>query len=344
MKKQSSSLIKLVKMLNNSHNHERCYQDGTSLGDKLNITRSAVWKQIKKLEGYDIQIDSIKGKGYALAEPLILLQQQQIKRGLENKEIKVEVFESIGSTNDYLKETSNIVDIANVKSISNTAEVINPVICIAEQQSKGRGRFNRYWHSPFAQNIYLSCLYPFQKDISELTGLGFAVSLAIVKTLNSYKLPQPLAIKWPNDIMYQGKKLASSLIELQGENHGCCKTIIGLSVNTNLQQDKINKITQAWTSLRNITGDYIDRNELCIAIVNTLMEYITRFEKTGLTSFLKEWGTLDYLLNKKITLQSFSKKTTGIVKGINAHGHLLLELSNGKIQAFLSGDTTILKK
>lgn len=218
------------------------------------------------------------------------------------------------------------------------------MVCIAEKQTKGRGRFNRYWHSPFAQNIYLSCLYPFKKDISELTGLGFVVGLAIAEALKFYKLADDLCIKWPNDIVYEGKKLAGSLIEVQAESHGYCHAVIGLSVNCNLLEDSQDKINQPWTSLVNILGSYIDRNDLCIRIINNLVLYINRFEKSGLNSFLKEWEAKDFLFNKQITLSSYNKKTSGMAMGINDQGHLLLKLDDGEIESFSSGDTTILKE
>src|SRR6187402_2950854 len=97
MKKLSSNLAKVVFILN-----DREYHDGDTIGAKLNITRTAVWKIIKKLENYQIKIDSVKGKGYALLEPLILLDEEIIKKSMDNN-IPIEIFESIGSTNQYLK-------------------------------------------------------------------------------------------------------------------------------------------------------------------------------------------------------------------------------------------------
>src|SRR3989338_62425 len=97
--KLSANLVKLVSMLSDGK-----YHDGTSLGRKLHMTRSAVWKAMKKLESYDVNIDSVKGKGYALLEPLILLSKQAIRKSLyNNQKIAIEIVEHIPSTNDYLK-------------------------------------------------------------------------------------------------------------------------------------------------------------------------------------------------------------------------------------------------
>src|SRR3990167_7785614 len=98
--KLNSNLIKLVNILNDGQ-----YHDGTTIGKSLNMTRSAVWKTIRKLTGYGIKIDSIKGKGYALQEPLILLNKQAIWKGLTHQNIEIEAVENITSTNDYLEST-----------------------------------------------------------------------------------------------------------------------------------------------------------------------------------------------------------------------------------------------
>ena len=121
MKKHHPGLNKLIAILNDGH-----YHDGTAIGEKLNITRSAVWKMIKKLEQYGIDIDSVKGKGYALREPLVLLDKKTIKKNIAHKNLEIDIFESLTSTNDYLK--------------SCTANKM-PRVCLAEQQTL------MFWHS-----------------------------------------------------------------------------------------------------------------------------------------------------------------------------------------------------
>lgn len=320
MKKLTDTFIKLVSILNDGH-----YHDGTKIGDALNMTRSAVWKAIKKLESYDIKVDSIKGKGYALLEPLILLNEKTIKKGIASKNVSLSVFESINSTNDYLK--------------THLSKKIN--VCIAEKQTHGKGRLDRTWHSPFAQNISLSCAYPFQKDISELAGLSLVVSLSVAKSLQIYNYPLPLLIKWPNDLIYDNKKLAGSLIEIQAESNGLCHTIIGIGLNVNMLLE--DSISQPWTSLRKITANYVDRNQLCIILIDNLINDLAIFEKNGLSAFLEEWKSVDYLSNKEIAIKNNGQKICGRYVGINELGHMLLALEDGSIKGFSSGDSTILK-
>ncbi len=322
MKQLNPTLVKTVSILNDGQ-----YHDGTTIGNILGISRNAVWKTIKKLESYGIKVNSHKGKGYALPEPLILLDQQSIQKNLQHEGLMLEVFETIKSTNSYLKT-------------SNHDETIK--ICLTEQQTQGKGRFNRDWHSPFGQNIYLSCLYPFKKDISELGGLSLAISLAILKSIQAEQQDSNILLKWPNDIVYNQKKIAGNLIEVSAEVHGMCYAIIGIGINVNMLQDNEN-IPQPWTSLRQICDHYIDRNILATNLINTLLKYLDKFATYGLEPFLSEWNQHNQLLGKKISLKHGNAETQGTVIGINNFGHLLLQLADDSVKAFSAGDTTILK-
>lgn len=321
-KKFSQRLNKIVAILNDGQ-----YHDGNDIGRELNMTRSAVWKAISKLRAYGIKIDSIKGKGYQLQEPLILLDPLKIKSEVDNKQISISVFESITSTNDFIKKKS---------------PVNAPQICLAEHQTHGRGRLDRSWYSPFGKNIYLSCAYQFKKDISELAGLSLVISLAIVKTLKSYGTSSELGVKWPNDVIYQGKKLAGNLVEITAESNGISHATIGIGMNVNMETVDI-PINQAWISLKHILGCEVFRNELSARLINHLFIYLNRFEASGLSDFQDEWSAADKLRQKKVAIQNLHHHITGVVQGINEQGHLILQLKCGTLRAFSSGDTRILK-
>lgn len=321
-KKLNTNLIKIVSILNDGQ-----YHDGTTIGETLKMTRSAVWKTIKRLESYEIKIDSIKGKGYALLEPLILLDQSKIKKQLTQAKVAINVFEYIDSTNDYLKS------VKGEKGIK---------ICLAEQQTRGKGRLNRDWYSPFAKNIYLSCLYPFQKDMSELAGLSLVTSLAVIETLRGYGISDNLYVKWPNDIVYANKKLSGNLIEIQAESYGASVAIIGIGINVNMLSDE-DQVSQKWTSMQKILGEYINRNDLCARLIDLLLANIAKFTAQGLAPFIEEWVRSDCLTNQTIAVKNVNDTIKGRVTGINEQGHLLLHLANGTVRAFSSGDTSIVK-
>lgn len=231
----------------------------------------------------------------------------------------IEVLQEIDSTNLYLKKNLNC-----------------PRICFAEMQTKGRGRMGRAWHSPFGQNIYMSYAYHFKQDINELSGLSLVIAMAMLNAIKQIGIDAPIMLKWPNDGIYKGQKLMGNLIQMQGE-----AAIIGLGINVNMMECESDDITQDWTSLKKITGKEIDRNLLCVALIDNLNTSLQRFCHYGLADFKSQWQQLDYLYNQTIKLND--GEFSGIAKGINEQGNLLLELANGEIKAFAAGETSICK-
>lgn len=326
MKTLSKNLIKLTELLSDGE-----YHDGTSIGKHLNITRAAVWKVINKLKQYHIPLTSIKGKGYQLESPLQLMDPLKIKKPLRHRSVEIDVLEKTPSTNDYLK--SFIKENKKIK------------VCLAEMQTQGKGRLDRAWHSPFGENIYFSMLCPFEKDLSELSGLSLVVSLAICHAIESCvdMTNNQLNVKWPNDILLNQKKLAGILIEIQAESNGYCQVIIGTGINVNMKKVSNKKIAQAWTSLLNVTEKYQDRNVLSAAIADCLIDYFERFSTEGLSAFSQEWAQRDSLINKPISILIRNKKQHGTCIGINDQGHLLLKTKDGEELSFSSGEATLLK-
>ena len=102
-------------------------------------------------------------------------------------------------------------------------------------------------------------------------------------------------------------------------------------------------INQHWTSLRKITNEYIGRNHLCARIIDNLIFYLEKFSADGFIPFLDEWKSADSLYNEIITIKTATQKITGVAKGVNHKGHLLLELKDGNLKGFSSGDTSIIK-
>ncbi len=324
MKKISSNLIAITEILSDLQ-----YHDGSSIGTKLNITRSAVWKNIKKLEAYGIEIDSHKTKGYCLRDPLILLDEDQIKSKLDDDQINLEVFETLGSTNDHIK---------NIKTKDKTT------ICIAEHLSNARGRMGRKWQAPFGKNIYLSLGCYFKKDFSELSGLSLITGLALIKSFQILDLKEKLSLKWPNDILSSDGKIAGILIEVLAEANGSAYVIIGIGLNVNMKSDPNEDITQKWNSLVNLKGKHINRNQLSASIINQLSRYLEKFNQVGLEGFIDEWQGADILYNQQIKILSGNVEIQGISKGINKYGNLMIELASGELKACSSGDSTIVKK
>lgn len=320
-------LIKLVEILNDGQYHE-----GNELGQKLDITRSAVWKAIKKLVEYGIKIHSQKSKGYILNEPMILLDPQKIAAYLSKSLVlnyQWHLLESVNSTNDFIKK----------QTIKNKIRHV----CLAEHQTSGKGRFSRPWYSPFAQNIYFSVNYHFNKDVSELAGLSLVISLAVLSTLKSFSDDKKLILKWPNDILYLDQKLAGILVEINAESHGQCEAIIGIGINVNMQNDAggAAAINQQWTSMRQILNAYIDRNLLVARLIENLTTYLIEFSTQGFSPFMSQWHQNDGLLNHAVMVKNGDYEIGGIALGVNQQGQLLLQHQDQAVATFAAGDVSL---
>jgi BirA family biotin operon repressor/biotin-[acetyl-CoA-carboxylase] ligase len=324
MKKQNSNLIKIVKILSDMD-----YHDGDSIGEMLGITRTAVWKYIQKLDNYGIEISSVKSKGYALKEPLTLLDEHNIASNVHNKNIRLEVFETINSTNNYLRDS---LYRAHNK------------IALSEHQSHGKGRMDRKWHAPFGQNIYLSYCYCFKKDLSELAGLSMVVCIALIEELQKIIGEERLMAKWPNDVLLRGQKLVGILIEVQAEANGLCYATIGIGINVNMAKAEGIHIPQPWIALKEATGKNLDRNLLSASVINRLNDYLNYFQQEGIEPFLDKWDKVDILRDQEVILLSGEEEIEGVAKGINSQGNLLIEIKEGVVRSFSSGDTSIKKK
>ena len=314
------SLTQIINLLN----AER-YTNGEFIAEQLNITRAAIWKNIQQLrQKYGIEIQSNKGMGYKLKDKLILIDKDKIDQEINACNIKLDVFKRIDSTSTYLQQKTGADQI---------------YVCLTEYQQKGKARFNRHWCSPFGQNIYLSIKTTLQKDLSELSGLSLAVASIIVKTLTTLFPALTPKIKWPNDIYVAHKKLSGNLIEVKAESNFQSQVIIGIGLNVNMQHALT--IDQPWTSLRQILGHSLDRNNIIIHLIKNLIAGLERFEKKGFADFIATYKNYDYLKNKTITLEiPDGNSLTGTCQGVNKMGQLLI-LKAGKSHHFASGEASI---
>jgi len=234
----------------------------------------------------------------------------------------IHIEDSITSTNDIL---SNEIK-------SNPQKII---ALFAEEQTEGRGRLGRPWISPKNKNIYFSLSWHFNKPVSELSGLSLAVGIALIYALKKITPFEKTKIKWPNDILFNDKKLAGILIETVPRKTSC-SVIIGIGLNVNLQSDETKKIDQPWTSLSQITHTQHDRNLIAASLLNALCDVLPEFEKNGLLNFMDDWKKHDALFGKHCDNTGAQKKS-GIVVGINLSGELLLKTDN-KIEAVSAGE------
>lgn len=309
------------------------YHSGEKLGGELGVTRAAVWKLIKTInEEWGVHIESSTKKGYRIPDGIELLDKKKILGSLqaEHKKIlqKCEIFDELPSTNDYLMQT--------VKDKATHGHV-----CLAERQTAGKGRRGRVWLSPFGTNIYLSLLWQFSNDLSKLAGLSLVVALAVIKALEQYGVREGLVLKWPNDVLWHGKKLAGILIETRGESNEHLTAVIGIGLNVKMPKMIGENISQPWADLSQIVNGIIHRNQLAGLLLDHLCSVITQFNREGIKPFIKQWREYDITLDKKVSLQTSTEKFSGIARGIDETGCILVENAAGKIEHFSIGEISL---
>ena len=239
--------------------------------------------------------------------------------------VVLEVFDTISSTNDYLlrKEKNKNKDIK---------------ICIAEEQTKGRGRRGKSWISPKFKNIYFSLNSYFKKE--DLSGLSIAVALSVSKVLT--KINVMSLIKWPNDLLVGNKKICGILIETAKVGE-LTKVVIGIGINVNMEYSEL--IDQEWTSIKLEKKQLVDRNSIITDMINQLCITLNKFEQEEFDYFLKRFTSLDLLRDKEFTLKDKPNETF-IGKGIDNKGLLIAQnLKDQRIVKFSSGEVSLkLKK
>jgi len=249
-----------------------------------------------------------------------MLNSDKIKAFIETNNLQyfygIDIFETIDSTNTYL-----------LNQVQNSQ--ISGLACLANQQTHGRGRQGKTWYSPPGANIYCSLLWHFGEVAQDISGLSLAIGVIVKNALKKYGVTTGIQLKWPNDVLYSGRKLAGILLERKGQH-----VVIGIGINIVLPETA----DKHWIALSEIYPIEQDRSRLAGLLINELLENINLYQKSGLTHFLPEWRQHDFLLDKKIIVDS---KVSGVVTGINDQGELLLVDLYGNQQKFRCGEVSV---
>lgn len=300
------------------------FHSGEELGQTLGVSRAAVWKQLKKLDALHIPYSSVKGKGYRLPEGVELLDAGCIAAGLKPRLDKLDVLLDVDSTNTYLFQRASHY-------------MGQRYAVLAEQQGAGKGRRGRVWISPFGKNIYLSLLVSFQGGVATLEGLSLLVAIAVERALTKLGITG-LGLKWPNDLYLNGKKVAGILLEVTGEYSSHCQVVIGIGVNMAFAGNESSQIDQPWAALKAVKPE-LSRNQVVIEILNELLPLIDEFQQQGFAPFQQYWAERDIYMEQPVRILAAQEKT-GLVKGVNRKGELLLKTALG-LEAINAGEVSV---
>lgn len=304
------------------------FHSGEQLAHSLGVSRSAVWKHVQQLARLDLEVFRVPGKGYRLAAALELLDTERIRAAMSaahrQRLHSLQVLLTVDSTNTWLG--------------SHSAPA--PAACLAELQTAGRGRRGRHWVSPFGANLYLSFAWEFDELPPGFTALGMVAAIAAVKALRACGVGNA-AVKWPNDLVADGRKLGGVLVDVQGEASGRMRAVIGIGLNVRMPEDAAQQIDQPWTDLSSQTnGVSFSRNVLAAAMLDQLFVALDLFGTRGFAAFDEDWRGMDKVAGREVVLQQHEHRITGTALGVDQDGALLLR-SGGETRRFVSGDITL---
>ncbi|WP_276873551.1 biotin--[acetyl-CoA-carboxylase] ligase [Dialister micraerophilus] len=304
------------------------YVSGQQISDALKVSRTAIWKHIKVLKDRGYIFESSTKKGYRLVYAPDLLTPLEV-----SNELKTDI---LGKRIVYMEIT---------KSSNNEAKMIaaqgaeNGTLVIAEEQTGGRGRLTRNFYSPFAKGIWMSLILRPKFLPMEASKCTLMAAVAVCKAVRQFGLTEA-GIKWPNDVLYKGKKLVGILTEMSSSMEKIDYIVVGIGINTGIKENEFpEEVRGRATSFLN-EGIEISRKELLAAVLFELEKNYIEVEKYGFANILEEWRKLTVTLGKNVQIISYGEKYTGKAQDIDQDGCLLVKTDKG-IKRVIVGDVSI---
>lgn len=316
------------KILNILRKSKDEYISGERLSEELGITRAGIWKHIKSLKEAGYVIESISNRGYKLISTPDIIDSEEILPLLTTKYIGRNFihFDEVDSTNVQCR-----------RACSNNP--IEGMVVAAEEQTSGRGRLGRSWISPKGTGIWMSIVL--KPNISPMvaprsTLIGAAAVYTALKDMGI-----SVGIKWPNDIVINGKKICGILTEMNAEIERVNYVIMGIGINVNMESFP-DELKEKATSLKNELGNEVDRKKLVANILNNFEVFYEEFKNTGdisrVIEICKE-GSL--LINKEVRVINGNNEVICTVIDIDDEGELIVKHKDGTIKRVISGEVSV---
>lgn len=305
---------------------------GAALSRLLGVSRTAVWKHVKGLRASGYLIEAVPSKGYRLLSSPKVLTQLDLSAGLATSRI--------GSSIVCLKETESTNQVAFKMAEEGAPE---GTVVIADAQTAGKGRLGRIWLSPPGVNLY--CSVVLRPAIAPMAAcqLTFLSVVAVARAIQGCTPLKP-QIKWPNDILINGKKVAGLLNEMNAETEKVNFVVLGIGVNLNLRMSSISEslLRHPATSLLEEGGVEVDRLLFARTLLAELDRLYEVFLREGEGPVRAEWLERAAIEGRSVKVSQGEREFTGVVKGVDSFGALLVQLADGRVETVLSGDVALI--
>ncbi|WP_108649119.1 bifunctional biotin--[acetyl-CoA-carboxylase] ligase/biotin operon repressor BirA [Dongshaea marina] len=299
------------------------FHSGERLGNLLGISRAAINNHIGQLRKVGLDIFCVRGKGYCLHSPLELYQTERMRELAPGAPLHC--FPVIDSTNLFL--------------LDRVQELEKGEACVAECQVAGRARRGRSWVSPFGRQLILSLYWRLEQGMGAAMGLSLVIGCSVVEALKEQGI-EGVGLKWPNDLYYQGRKLAGILVELKSTAGEACHVVSGIGLNLQLSASGEPQIDQPWSELAEAVSYPLDRNLLTAVILNKLRADLELFERDGMSAFYERWNRFDCFHDQPVRLLLGDRQIEGVARGIDPQGALLVDTAKG-LEKFMGGEISL---
>jgi BirA family biotin operon repressor/biotin-[acetyl-CoA-carboxylase] ligase len=305
------------------------FHSGEVLARELGVTRATVNNALQDVAGYGLTLYSVRGRGYRLARPVQWLDADRVRAGLGAAcgALHIELLDHAASSNALLLQRA-------------TQCAASGTVLAVEWQTAGRGRMGRTWHSGLGDALTFSLLWRFDCGLAALSGLSLAVGIAMMRALKELGIAGA-GLKWPNDVLLNGGKLAGILLEAQGDMLGPSAVVIGIGLNLRVPEDMRERIDQEVSDLASLEAGAPERNTVLAVSLNHLVTVLHEFSSGGFAPLRAEWERYHVFrqLPVKLLLPDGSN-IPGLVSGVTDEGALRLATAQGE-QIFNAGEVSL---
>lgn len=305
------------------------FRSGEDIARAAGVSRGSVWLAVRELERAGLAIDRVRGRGYRLSQPVSVLDAGEVARhlGAAARRFVLEIVDSVDSTNTLLMQRAG-------------GGTPHASVIVAEHQSAGRGRMGRTWHAGVGGALTFSLLWRFESGAGALTGLSLAVGVALARVFQALGV-QGATLKWPNDLVWRGAKLAGILVEMQGDALGPSYAVIGVGVNVRVSEAVRKRVNQAVTDLETARGAPLDRNEVLARLLSELERVLDGFARDGFRALRAEWERRHAYQGHAVQLTlPDGTVESGVARGVADDGALVVDTASG-LRRYHTGEVSL---
>lgn len=305
------------------------YLSGQELCEQLGVSRTAVWKVIRQLQEEGYEIEAVRNRGYRLAESGDVFTEAELESVISTRVAgqNLVFLDMVDSTNTRAKQLAE-------------AGAPDGTLVVAETQSSAKGRRGRSWMAPSGSGVWFSLLLRPKIAPEHASMLTLVAAMAVEKGIRDLAGIEG-RIKWPNDIVIEGKKICGILTEMSADMDDVNHVVVGIGINANIREFP-EELRDKATSLLLVSGQMVRRAALLNAVLLAWEEYYGKYLQTEDLSLLAaEYNTRLAGLGGMVRVLAPKREYTGISRGINHKGELLVEREDGTVTEVMSGEVSV---